>query len=93
MNKSIKLSISPPRYQYPLESHRRENMEEDARCLALAEEAIEASGARGWPVTGVIVEPIQVCHMQSGESRNTLITFCSILYSVHTVQQTVYLRA
>ena len=36
-----------------------ENGAEDARCLALAEEAIEASAARGWPVAGVIVEPIQ----------------------------------
>ena len=64
MVRSIKLSVLP-RYQYPLESHTRENSLEDLRCLALAEEAIEASSARGWPVTGVIVEPIQVCHMQS----------------------------
>jgi len=48
-----------PRYQYPLEEHVRENEAEDTRCLAMAEEAIEASEARGWPVTGVIVEPIQ----------------------------------
>merc|ERR1719320_253713 len=48
-----------PRYQYPLEEHARENAAEDARCLAMAEETIEASEDRGWPVTGVIVEPIQ----------------------------------
>ena len=35
-----------PRYQYPLEEHARENAAEDARCLAMAEETIEASEAR-----------------------------------------------
>jgi len=48
-----------PRYQYPLEEHVRENAAEDERCLAMAEEVIEASEVRGWPVTGIIVEPIQ----------------------------------
>lgn len=47
------------RYRYPLEENERENAAEDGRCLAMAEEAIERSGAAGWPVTGVIVEPIQ----------------------------------
>jgi len=41
------------------EEHVRENDAEDARCLARVEEVIEESHARGWPVTGVIVEPIQ----------------------------------
>ena len=36
------------RYQYPLEEHVRENAAEDARCLAMAEETIEASEARCW---------------------------------------------
>ena len=41
------LTPSPPaRYQYPLEEHARENAAEDARCLAMAEETIEASEAR-----------------------------------------------
>jgi len=48
-----------PRYKYPLEENVKENAAEDDRCLAMAEEAIEASQARGWPVTGIIVEPIQ----------------------------------
>lgn len=48
-----------PRYKYPLEENARENAAEDTRCLTMAEETIEASGARGWPVTGIIVEPIQ----------------------------------
>jgi len=48
-----------PRYKYPLEENVRDNAAEDARCLAMAEEVIEASGNRGLPVTGVIVEPIQ----------------------------------
>ena len=37
------------RYQYPLEEHVKENSAEDARCLAMAEEVIEASQAR-WPL-------------------------------------------
>ena len=38
----------------------RENEAEDDRCLAMAEEAIVAGESNGCPVTGVIVEPIQV---------------------------------
>ena len=34
------------RYKYPLEENVKENAAEDARCLAMAEEAIEASQAR-----------------------------------------------
>ena len=34
------------RYQYPLEEHVKENAAEDNRCLAMAEETIEASDAR-----------------------------------------------
>jgi len=44
-----------PRYQYPLEEHVRENEAEDTRCLAMAEEAIEASEARGWPHWSYVV--------------------------------------
>ena len=40
------LSLKDLRYQYPLEEHVRENSAEDTRCLAMAEEVIEASQAR-----------------------------------------------
>ena len=49
-----------PRYRYPLAEYERENAAEDARCLALAEEAVVASVPAGQPVAGIVVEPIQV---------------------------------
>ncbi len=48
-----------PRYRYPLSSFERENRAEDDRCLASVEEEVEAAAARGEPVAGIIVEPIQ----------------------------------
>ena len=38
------------RYKYPLEENVKENAAEDVRCLAMAEEAIEASQARCRPL-------------------------------------------
>lgn len=48
-----------PLYKYPLEENVRENKEIDRKCLAEVEELIEANQKKGWPVAGVILEPIQ----------------------------------
>lgn len=47
-----------PKLKYPLDQHVAENAKEEARCLALAEEAIVQSQNRN-PVAAVVVEPIQ----------------------------------
>ena len=54
-------SVDFPRMRYPLDEFAAENAEEEARCLALAEEAIaESHAAQDRPdVAAVIVEPIQ----------------------------------
>ena len=47
------------RYRYPLDDFTRENTAEDQRCLAMTEDIIANSEKNGFPITGVIVEPIQ----------------------------------
>ena len=49
-----------PHYRYPLEDNVAENQAEDERCLAMAEDIIASSQKGPSPVSGVIVEPIQV---------------------------------
>jgi len=48
-----------PKYLYPLEEHKRENEQEDKKCLAEVEELIFKYKNKGIPVAGIIVEPIQ----------------------------------
>lgn len=49
-----------PLLQYPLHKYAKENAIEEARCLALAEEAVVASHRQATsPVAAIIVEPIQ----------------------------------
>jgi 4-aminobutyrate aminotransferase/(S)-3-amino-2-methylpropionate transaminase len=48
-----------PMYKYPLEENKRENDEEDQKCLAEVEDLIEQYDKCGVPVAGIIVEPIQ----------------------------------
>lgn len=48
-----------PRYRYPLQGNEAENRAEDDRCLARVEELMEEYRAKGSPVAGVVVEPIQ----------------------------------
>lgn len=48
-----------PQYKYPLEENRRENEEEDKRCLAIVEDLIETYNKKGKSVAGIVVEPIQ----------------------------------
>jgi len=48
-----------PTLKYPLEEYVDENNHEEARCLALAEEAMITSRANDKPVAAIIVEPIQ----------------------------------
>lgn len=48
-----------PKLRYPLKDNVAENNEEEARCLAMTEEAIIASRAAKKPVAAMIVEPIQ----------------------------------
>lgn len=49
-----------PIYKYPLEENKRENEEEDRRCLAEVEDFIETyNKKKNIPVAGIIVEPIQ----------------------------------
>lgn len=48
-----------PRYRYPLEENARENQEEDKKALAHVQELMDQWKARGMPVAGVVIEPIQ----------------------------------
>ena len=48
-----------PRLKYPLEENMFENQKEEARCLALVDEAITDSLVSNKPVAAIIVEPIQ----------------------------------
>ncbi|GJQ74051.1 hypothetical protein Trydic_g18974 [Trypoxylus dichotomus] len=48
-----------PHYKYPLEENIRENNQIDKKCLAEVEELIHINEKKGWPVAGIIVEPIQ----------------------------------
>ncbi|KAL0272296.1 UNVERIFIED_CONTAM: hypothetical protein PYX00_005329 [Menopon gallinae] len=48
-----------PLYKYPLEENKRENEEEDRKCLAEVEDLFEQYKKKGIPVAGIVVEPIQ----------------------------------
>lgn len=48
-----------PKLTYPLNEFENENRNEEARCLAMTEEAITKSRDAGCPVAAMIVEPIQ----------------------------------
>lgn len=48
-----------PQYKYPLEENIRENNEEDRKCLEIVEDTIEEQRKAGFPIAGVIIEPIQ----------------------------------
>lgn len=48
-----------PKYRYPLEDNKRENDDEDRRCLAEVEDLIVKYKKKGIPVAGIVVEPIQ----------------------------------
>ncbi|KAG6457400.1 4-aminobutyrate aminotransferase, mitochondrial [Manduca sexta] len=48
-----------PRYRYPLEQFKRENEQEDKRCLEQVADVIEKYNKKDIPVAGIIVEPIQ----------------------------------
>lgn len=48
-----------PQYRYPLEENKRENEQEDKKCLAEVEDLIVKYKNKGVPVAGIIVEPIQ----------------------------------
>lgn len=48
-----------PHYKYPLEEHKKENQAEDKKCLEEVQDLIEKWNRKGWPVAGVVVEPIQ----------------------------------
>jgi len=48
-----------PLYKYPLEEHTRENEEEDRMCLEQVEDLIHQYNAKGTPVCGIVIEPIQ----------------------------------
>jgi 4-aminobutyrate aminotransferase/(S)-3-amino-2-methylpropionate transaminase len=48
-----------PEYLYPLEDHRRENEQEDIRCLEEIEDIIYNKSKSDSPVAAVIAEPIQ----------------------------------
>ncbi|KOB67610.1 4-aminobutyrate aminotransferase, partial [Operophtera brumata] len=48
-----------PRYKYPLNENQRENLEEDNKCLEQVADTIEKYNAKGNPVAGIVVEPIQ----------------------------------
>jgi len=48
-----------PELKYPLHENERENAEEEARCLAIAEELIVEYNKAGKPVAACIIEPIQ----------------------------------
>ncbi|KAI4462033.1 aminotransferase [Holotrichia oblita] len=52
-------AIPFPNYKYPLEENVRENKAEDQKCLEIFEDTIEQQKRAGYPVAGVIVEPIQ----------------------------------
>ncbi|KAG9337634.1 hypothetical protein JZ751_028392 [Albula glossodonta] len=52
--------IAPfPKLQYPLEEFKRENAQEEARCLEQVEDLIEKWGKKSRPVAGIVIEPIQ----------------------------------
>jgi 4-aminobutyrate aminotransferase/(S)-3-amino-2-methylpropionate transaminase len=48
-----------PELQYPRELYHQENIEEEARCLEMAESAIRDWKVKGYPVACIVVEPIQ----------------------------------
>lgn len=48
-----------PKYKYPLEEFVRENQAEDRRCLAKVEEIFEDQRKKNYPVSGLVIEPIQ----------------------------------
>jgi len=48
-----------PRLQYPLKEFRKENAQEEARCLAMVEELMDAWDQKEMPVAAVVIEPIQ----------------------------------
>lgn len=52
-------AASFPLYKYPLEENVRENKQIDAKCLAEVEDLIQKNEKKGWPVAGIIIEPIQ----------------------------------
>ena len=65
------------RYQYPLEEHVKENAAEDTRCLAMAEETIEASDAR-WLFCRVLSKMSHTvkCHVLSKMSCTVTLDIC-----------------
>lgn len=48
-----------PKYRYPLDEHVSENKQEDQKCLAEVEDLMVTYKAKGKPVAGIVVEPIQ----------------------------------
>lgn len=48
-----------PQYKHPLLGNIEQNRREEARCLQQVCSKIEEYGARGTPVAGVVIEPIQ----------------------------------
>jgi len=52
-------TVDFPKYKYPLNENLRENEAEDARCLAMVEDAISQGLQNNHPVAGIIVEPVQ----------------------------------
>lgn len=48
-----------PKYRYPLEENVSENKQEDQKCLAEVEDLIVSYKAKGKPVVGIVIEPIQ----------------------------------
>lgn len=48
-----------PKYKYPLEENKRENDNEDKKCLSEVEDLIVTYKNKGIPVAGIVVEPIQ----------------------------------
>lgn len=48
-----------PKYQFPLEENKAANLKEDQRCAAMVEDLIATYKAKGVPVAGMIIEPIQ----------------------------------
>lgn len=48
-----------PKYKYPLEDNKRDNDNEDKKCLAEVEDLMVTYKKKGIPVAGIVVEPIQ----------------------------------
>jgi len=57
---SLDWPIAPfPEYKYPLSKYAEENRRSDEQCIQAMRQKMEEYNARGTPVAGVIVEPIQ----------------------------------